>query len=52
MSHAWFVRPQLLAAWSISFHIVWWRFLLTLTLLAGMLAAAWALDGNSKKKKK
>jgi hypothetical protein len=45
------VGPQLLALFSIRFNIVWWRLVLTLTLIAGMLTAAWALDGSTKKKK-
>jgi hypothetical protein len=44
--------PQLLAIWSIRFNIVWWRLVLSLTLIAGMLTAAWALDSSTTKKKK
>ncbi|HSY03031.1 MAG TPA: hypothetical protein VK819_12785 [Acidobacteriaceae bacterium] len=36
--------PQLLAAWSVQIHIVWWRFCLSLFILGAMCAAAWALE--------
>ena len=48
MSHAWSVGPQLLAALSIHFNIVWWRLVVVLMLFAGMGYAAWAL-GDKKK---
>ena len=45
-------EPQLLAVWAIRFNIVWWRLILALSLIAGMLTAAWALDNPTTKKKK
>jgi hypothetical protein len=43
MSHAW-VGSQLLAAWTVQIHVVWWRLCLSVFLFGGICAAAWALE--------